>query len=192
MASNSLEERNQNLMLLAQTVINQEIHYKLDKIADIYIHGLLYFSVFRRYNSVYEYILEYVNGETYLHKNKSIRESLRTVFSLSKEQIAPLHTSYFYSYRHTAFLEKVELADRTWTDIWKSYGAISVNFEGIFSDFQRVYDAMNRNKEENEVKNEIVIPEEPWCVVIPKEEKKEDNNNYLVLRSGLRYPKRNH
>ena len=219
--STANEDRNETLLLLSQVVVNQTVQYKLDKVADIYINGLGYFTVFRRFNSVYEYIIESVNGDSYLHKNSKIRNSLKSILCLSDKQIGQMYSMYAFSYKHNENIEvtTTELADLTWSQVTKKYGAICVNFGGILLDYQRTYDEVHQRmyptgaysivKEEVVPKNEIVV--EPWSVVIPKNEtchdwvcycqmdqdddnyddqyEEEDDTYYTVLRSGKRIPK---
>jgi hypothetical protein len=190
-----MEERNDNLRQLSQLVIQDGIHFKLDKIADVYMNGLLYFTVFRRYNSVYEYVIEYVNGDYYLQKDDTIRHSLQKVLCLSNEEMTKMYTLFAYSYKHQASIvtSTEDLADYTWSQIAKKYHAIGVNFGGILLDFQRTYDEpstpprkqvepkapnaplrpapIDLVKEEDKSPQNLVIDlaldKEPWSVLVP-------------------------
>jgi hypothetical protein len=137
----SLEDRNQHLLRLSQVVVNDTIQYKLDKIADVYINGLHYFTVFRRYNSIYEYIIEYSNGDTYLQKDGMIRDSLRSVLCLSEEDAKHMYTMYAFSYKYNTSMDVMaeDVVDRTWSDITKRCGAVCMNLGGILQDFHQAY-----------------------------------------------------
>ena len=138
----SLEDRNTHLLHLSQVVVNDTIQYKIDKVGDVYINGLYYFTVFRRYNSIYEYIIEYSNGDTYLQKDGIIRDSLRAVLCLSEEDSKHMYTIYAFSYKYNSTIDttSVDVVDRTWSDIAKRCGAASMNLGGILLDFQQTYD----------------------------------------------------
>lgn len=130
----------QNLLNLSYTVIHNSIQFKMDKIADVFIHGLPYFTVFRRYNSPYEIVLEDMKGETYVHKDQTMRESLQTVLCLSSQHASQMYTNSAHSYRHHAPVcpFATDLADLRWTDIQDLYGAVFVDFGGILLEFQEV------------------------------------------------------
>jgi len=134
----SQEQRNDNLLMLATVVVDQMALYKIDKIADVYIHNSLAFTAFRRYNSVHEYVIEYVDGNTYVQKNGTIRHSLEKILYLPKDTLQDIYTRSVYSYKHNAKIEKLEVSDLTWNDIVSKYGAICVNFGGILYDNQSV------------------------------------------------------
>jgi hypothetical protein len=138
----SFEDRNNHLLRLSQVVVNDTIQYKIDKVADVYINSLYYFTVFRRYNSVYEYIIEYSNGDTYLQKDGIIRDSLRAVLCLSEEDSKHMYTMYAFSYKYNSTIDTmtVDIVDRTWSDIAKRCGGVSMNLGGILLDFQQTYD----------------------------------------------------
>jgi hypothetical protein len=155
----SFEDRNQHLLRLSQVVVNDTIQYKIDKVGDVYINGLYYFTVFRRYNSVYEYIIEYSNGDTYLQKDGIIRDSLRSVLCLSEEDAKHMYTLYAFSYKYNNAIDIMvtDMVDRTWSDITKRCGAVCMNLGGILQDFQQTYDYYH----------EVNIPQTPP----PKSEK---------------------
>ena len=136
------EDRNQSLLRQSQVVVNDTIQYKLDKVADIYINGLYHVTVFRRFNSVYEYIVECATGNRYLQKNGTLRTSLKSSLCLSEKEATQLYSVYAFSYKHNDIIDVsiVELADRSWSQVTKQYGAVCVNLSGIVLDTPR-YDA---------------------------------------------------
>ena len=191
----TIEERNQNLMYLSQIAINGTIQYKIDKIADVHINGLPYFAVFRRYNSPYEIVVEYANGDTYLRKDETIRTTLQSILCISPEEASHMYTNTVYSYMYHTLMDTLEkdVADRYWSEIQPLYGAVMVDFYGILQDFQTVYDNYQESASYHESaphtpiqkkkkrvvpmaplrsapKNEIIadnISTEPWSVLFP-------------------------
>jgi hypothetical protein len=215
-----MEERNQTLMNLSQLAVHNTLQWKLDKIADVRIHGLPYFTVFRRYNSPYEIIVEYINGDTYLQRDTSIRRSLQAVLCLSDQDISSLITNAAHSYRHNGPLTE-ELADQCWLDIQVQYDAIEVDFGGILLDFQATCEQINSivnpprtpvKKPTSEKKqapnapcrsrnplvkeeNPVVVDRYPIDLTIQEEPwvlvlAQEREEDHIVLRSGAWIPKR--
>lgn len=154
--SHQQEEQTQNLLNLSYVVINNSIQFKMDKIADVFIHGLPYFTVFRRYNSPYEIVLEDMKGETYLHKDQTVRESLQAVLCLSPQHAAQLYTTSAHSYKHHAPLCSLafNLADLRWSELQDHYGAVFVDFGGILLEFQEVCERMRAQQEPEEKEQE--------------------------------------
>ena len=149
----SYEDRNYHLFQLSQVVVQDTIQYKLDKVADVYINGLFYFTVHRRYNSVYEYILEYSNGDTYLQKDNTIRNSLESVLCLSEKDSKDLYTIYGFSYKHNSSIDTIvcDVVDLTWSYLAKKCGAVSLNLGGILQDFHHTYEQYHHHADAPEV-----------------------------------------
>jgi hypothetical protein len=215
-----MEERNQTLMNLSQLAIQNILQWKLDKIADVHIHGLPYFTVFRRYNSPYEIIVEYTNGDTYLQRDMTIRRSLQAVLCLSNKEIAQLYTHTAHSYRHNEPLTD-ELADQCWLTIQEQYDAIAIDVGGILLDFQATCEQINSivepprtpvKKPTSEKKqaphapcrsrnplveeeNPVIVDRYPIDLTIQEEPwvlvlAQEKEEDHIVLRSGVWIPKR--
>lgn len=146
-------------------VVNDTIHTKLDTIAEIYIHNIKYFTVYRRYNSVYEIVIKYINNDIYVRKDSTIRQALQDVLCLSGKELWNMYTDQAYSYGHNApIISLIDLVDSHWTEIQEQYSTIRMNVGGILQDFQRVYDQMNTPK-----KDELTTFS--WSRVPTKEEK---------------------
>lgn len=139
--------RNSRLMSLAQTLVDNKITYKLDLIANIQINGLHYFSVFRRYNSVYEIVIEDMRGDVYCHKDYTIRKSLETILCISSHEADNMYTMNAVSYKHNSPISNMtnDIADMRWSEMQKMYYGLNVNFGGILCDFQYSYNNYNMN-----------------------------------------------
>ena len=159
-------QQQQNLLNLSYVVINNSIQFKMDKIADVYIHGLPYFTVFRRYNSPYEFVLEDMNGDTYVQRDQTVRESLQAVLCLSPQHAAQLYTNSAHSYRHNAPLCPFasDLADLQWSAIQEHYGAISADFGGVLLEFQESCEQYAKTKEQQEPPRTPIKQEKPRVV----------------------------
>ena len=125
--------RNDRLIQLSQMVVDGEITYKLDHIATININGRHYFTVFRRYNSQYDIVIEDYNGDIYLHQDNTIRRSLQGILCLLNVEAANIYTLDATSYKHNGPVPSLscDIADLQWSHVHADYHAISVNFGGI-------------------------------------------------------------
>lgn len=130
----SLQIRNERLNQLSQMVVDGQVVHKLDLIATIYINSRQYFTVFRRYNSPYNIVIEDANLDIYLHQDYTVRKSLKTVLVLPDYEASNIYTWNATSYKHNGPIPSIDkdIADMTWTEIHAKYHAISVNFGGIF------------------------------------------------------------
>jgi len=158
MSSQMLTDRDMRLNELSQLVIDGVVTYKLDHIATVFINSRHYFNVFRRYNSVYNIVVEDNNADIYLHQDYTVRKSLQTVMCLSEHEAAHLYTWNATSYKHNGPVPSmsVDIADMRWTELQTNYQAVSVNFRGIFED-PPAYNFDNvANTEANNVVNAVV------------------------------------
>ena len=136
MSSQMLTQRNDRLNELSQIIIDGVITYKLDHIATVFINDRHYFNVFRRYNSVYNIVVEDNNTDIYLHQDYTVRKSLQSIMCLSDYDTANINTWGATSYKHNGPVPSmsVDIADMRWTEIHSNYQAVSVNFGGLFDD----------------------------------------------------------
>ena len=146
--------RDTKLVELSQIVINGHVTFKLDFIANININNHYYFSVFRRYNSSFEIVIEDMTGDVYLHKDTTVRESLQNILCLSDEVAANVFTYDGTSYKHNGPIPSMfcDIADLKWSEIQSMYQGVNVNFRGILEDFPSLL---------NTVKSEDTIPSTP-------------------------------
>lgn len=139
--------RNSRLMSLSQMLVDNKITYKLDHIANVQINGQHYFSVFRRYNSVYEIVIEDMRGDIYCHKDYRIRQSIEDILCISHQEANNLYTVNAVSYKYNSpITTAIELGDLRWSELQKRYYAVNVNFGGILQDFQYSYNAYNQTQ----------------------------------------------
>ena len=109
---------------------------KLDLIAVISFYGNTYFNVFRRYNNVYEIVLEDLNGDVFMHKDTTVRQSLQQLLCISDEQINMMYTESLMTFKHNGPIPCiVEVADMRWSEIQENWHGIYVNFIGVLHDY---------------------------------------------------------
>jgi hypothetical protein len=128
--------RSQRLIDLSKMVINDTITHKLDHLATIYINKNFYFSVYRRYNSPYNIVIEDKNSDIYLHQDHTIRTSLKTVLCLDDYLTSKIYTLDATSYKHSGPVPSMDkdVADMRWTELQGNYHAAVINFGSIFYD----------------------------------------------------------
>jgi hypothetical protein len=142
MSSQFLTQRNERLNELSQIVMDGVITSKLDHIATVFINGRYYFTVFRRYNSPYNIVIEDYNSDIYLHQDYTVRKSLQTILCLRDYDARNIYTLNATSYKHNGpapaleqkSVNSYDIADMRWTEIQSNYQAVNVNFGGLFQD----------------------------------------------------------
>jgi len=176
-----MSDRNQKLIAAAKTGADMGNQFKLDTIAYIYINGRQYFQVFRRYNSVYEFVIEDMNGDLYFHPDTTVRDSLQRVLCLSSEQADHMFTDSAFSYKYNAPITggmPCDLVDTHWTYIQGRFEAVQMNVKGILTDFPQNY------VYETPVKTEATqtIEAKPTQETKPTQEELEAANTLLSLQ----------
>jgi hypothetical protein len=127
---------------------NGHVTRKLDFLGTICVYGQHYFNVWRRYNNVYEIVIEDFAGDFHFHKDYTIRESIQKVLCLSDEQIHGLYTIDAISFKHRADVSE-DVTSMRWTEIEHRWYALDLNVGGIHRDFHRIQ-TDNDEKEEVE------------------------------------------
>lgn len=154
-------ERNFKLYNVSQIVLNGGITHKLDFLATIYINDKFYFNVFRRYNSLFDIVIEDMYGELHYHKNYTVSQSLQNILCISDDKVRKLFTISSMSFKHNALIQ-ADIQDLRWSEIQEKYYAIHVNFGGILNEYNNTYsetvNMVNNNElKQKEVKNEVVF-----------------------------------
>jgi len=116
---------------------NGHVTRKLDFLGTIRVYGQHYFNVWRRYNNVYEIVIEDFAGDFHFHKDYTIRESIQKVLCLSDEQIHGLYTIDAISFKHRADVSE-DVTSMRWTEIEHRWYALDLNVGGIHRDFHRI------------------------------------------------------
>jgi hypothetical protein len=124
----------------SQLSFGSTIISKLDHIGIIYLSGRHYFNVFRRYNSVYEIVIEDFNGDFYFHKDYKVRDSIRSIMCLSRGRMEQLETYSAFSIKHASspLTELNDIPNMRWSEIQSRYYAISVDFGGIIDEPRQI------------------------------------------------------
>jgi hypothetical protein len=183
---------------------NGHVTRKLDFLGTIRVYGQHYFNVWRRYNNVYEIVIEDFVGDFHFHKDYTIRESIQKVLCLSDEQIHGVYTIDAVSFKHRADVSE-DVTSMRWTEIEHRWYALDMNLGGILHDFHRVLSnapvANDDEKEEVEqapqteswqrtLENATYsLSHEPAATSIPLTARFSEVSGCTVLRSGTKIAK---
>ena len=137
--SYDLTARNKALDAMCEISLNGYTTKKLDFLGTIHIYGVHYFNVFRRYNSVYEIVLEDFHGDFHFHKDYTIRQSLQHILCLSNEQMEGLYTRYATSFKHGScpMTSMHDAPNMHWSELQQQWQAAALDFGGILEDYHR-------------------------------------------------------
>ena len=125
---------------MSQMMVNGCLVTKSDLIARISINSQHYFTVYRRYNSSYDILVEDYRGEVYAHKDYTVRQSMKNVLCITDSEADHILTDTVFSYKHgvQAPSSHRDIADMRWSEIQSLYQGIDVNFVGILTGFSSV------------------------------------------------------
>jgi hypothetical protein len=137
--SYDLTARNNALDAMCEISLNGYTTKKLDFLGTIHIYGVHYFNVFRRYNSVYEIVLEDFHGDFHFHKDYTIRQSLQSILCLSNEQMEGIYTRYATSFKHGScpMTSMHDAPNMHWSELQQQWQAAALDFGGILEDYHR-------------------------------------------------------
>lgn len=132
----ALERRNQALASLSELSINGQIIQKLDFIGHIYIYGQPYFNIFRRYNNVYEFIIEDYMGDFHFHKDYTVSQSIQRILCLTESQILDAFIISANAINNQSSIEdKQVVLSMRWSEIHRKWQGIFINMGGIHNEF---------------------------------------------------------
>ena len=184
---------------------NGHVSRKLDFLGTVRVYGQHYFNVWRRYNNVYEIVIEDFVGDFHFHKDYTVRESIQKVLCLSNEQIRGVYTIDAVSFKHRADVSE-DVTSMRWTEIEHRWYALDVNVGGILHDFHGIQ--VNNDDEKEEVEQapqtetffeptwqrtlenatyNVVI--EPEATSIPLTTRFSELSGFTVLRNGTKIAK---
>jgi hypothetical protein len=121
---------------LCEISVNGYVTRKMDFLGTVTICGRHYFNVFRRYNNVYEIVIEDLNGDYHFHKDYTVRQSLQRILCLSDEQMQDIHIHNVTSFKHNSCpLTMNDAPNMRWTEIQAQWQAAAMEFRGILEEY---------------------------------------------------------
>jgi hypothetical protein len=169
---------------------NGQVTRKLDFLGIVRVYGHHYFNVWRRYNNVYEIVIEDFVGDFHFHKDYTVRESIQKVLCLSDEQIRDVYTIEAVSVKHRADVLE-DVTSMRWTEIEHRWYALDLNVGGILYDFHRV-SKNDDTKEVEQTPSPIVergVLFSPAATPIRLTERFTELDNFTLLRNGTKIAK---
>lgn len=139
---------------------------KLDFLGTIRVYGQHYFNIWRRYNNVYEIVIEDFSGDFHFHKDYTIRESIQKVLCLSDEQIRGIYTIEAISFKHRADVSE-DVTSMRWTEIEHRWYALDMNLGGILHDFHHIQNVENDDDGDDDDMKEAEQTPPPTIASIP-------------------------
>ena len=179
---------------------NGHVTRKLDFLGTIRVYGQHYFNVWRRYNNVYEIVIEDFVGDFHFHKDYTIRESIQKVLCLSDEQIRGVYTIDAVSFKHRADVSE-DVTSMRWTEIEHRWYALDMNLGGILHDFHRIQINDDEKEEVEQAPQTETFFEPTWqhatynvvvepeATSIPLTERFSEVSGFTVLRNGTKIAK---
>lgn len=131
-----LAARNERLQNLATIMVNGSPVCKIDYIASIQIHSTHYFNVYRRYNNVYEIIVEDYRGEFHVFKDMPLRDIIASILCLPVCEYYSMSVLTAYSYGHNSPIYSDFVINAPVSHIHSHYNGISVNLQGVLLDYK--------------------------------------------------------
>lgn len=173
--SSSLD-RSEQLARLSEMAVNGRIIHKIDLIAMVKICGEHYFNVYRRYNSVYEIVVEDCHGDFYLQKDAMLRDSIGAVLCLSRAQLRDMYTVDLFSFRHGGSPPFLSSAPENmyWSGIQRDLYAVEIHLRGVLEEFHaQVQDESDEDEDQDDESDEDRVKEESE----EEEEEEEDDED---------------
>ena len=144
----SLAIRNQALYDMSMMSLGGVTTQKLDYLGSIHVYGVQYFNIFRRYNSVYEIVIEDFYGDYHYHKDYTVRQSLQMILCLSDDKMEELYVIDAISYKHSAFLTNPQqVPSMRWSEIQAQWQGIKLDVGGILKDYPHTHTPLKEDME---------------------------------------------
>ena len=118
---------------------NGDVVSKYDLVAIIHVYNHHYFHVYRRYNNMYEFVIQDKQGDLFFHMDCPVRDTLQQLLCISPEKTRMLYVIEAFSFRHNGVPPTMvdDIPDMFWSDIHFKWQAIAVNFGGILQEFHQ-------------------------------------------------------
>jgi hypothetical protein len=188
-------DRHQILESHSEISLNGVVIRKLDFLGAIHIYGEHYFNVYRRYNSVYEIILEDCHGELYFHKDYTIRQSLQQMLCVNEDQMKNMYTIHATSVKHGSCpsTRMQDAPNMRWSQLHQEWHAAILDFGGILEAYyhdERHQDMVDEQEEQERQPHILNADNEPIVIVDGTREVRckrtwtQTDDHLCVLRNG--------
>jgi hypothetical protein len=187
-----MTDRISKIQEYSSIVVNGEVTYKVDDIATVYINGVYYFKVYRRYNSPFDIMIEDYNGDFHFQKDIPIRCSIQNILCLLDDDLCNMKTESVHSIGHNAPIYDESFLYLTWGQVVDLYKAVHLNVSGILTNYLQscIYCSNILNTSDEIQHNIVVTPLEvtipPFTDTIPDSDKPDMAMNHRDIRKRKR------
>lgn len=120
---------------MSELTINGEITMKVDALARIDLYGFWYYTIFRRYNSVYDILVEDIHKNVVLVEKSTttMRQIITQLHNLDHISSNMIYIANNHSMEHSCSSQEITLTalDRPLLEIQRLYTGLYLNLEGI-------------------------------------------------------------
>jgi len=123
-----MSTRGEVLSRLGEIILQGKVTNKLDFLGTIEIQGCHYFNVFRRYNNVYEIVIEDAWCDYHYHRNYTVRESMARILCMNDTSHMTVQDAISYKNQSPIY---DDVLDMRWSEIQGRYAGLSLSLGGI-------------------------------------------------------------
>ncbi len=137
------DDRAARLQSMCTMMIDGAPVYKFDHVANIKINGTPYFTVYRRYNNIYEFVVEDYRGEFHVFMNEPIRSIVAKLLCLSNQEHNDMAVAYATSYGHNTPLYGDDVINMPLSVVQNRFVGVNVNLYNVLWSYQEACDYCN-------------------------------------------------
>jgi hypothetical protein len=137
------DDRAARLQNMCMMMIDGAPVYKFDHVANIKINGTPYFTVYRRYNTIYEFVVEDYRGEFHVFMNEPIRSIVAKLLCLSNQEHNDMAVAYATSYGHNTPLYGDDVINMPLSVVQNRFVGVNVNLYNVLWSYQEACDYCN-------------------------------------------------
>ncbi len=137
------DDRAARLQNMCMMMIDGAPVYKFDHVAQIKINGTPYFTVYRRYNNIYEFVVEDYRGEFHVFMNEPIRSIVAKLLCLSNQEHNDMAVAYATSYGHNTPLYGDDVINMPLSVVQNRFVGVNVNLYNVLWSYQEACDYCN-------------------------------------------------
>lgn len=138
-----MDDRLSRIQNMCMMVIDGVPVPKYDFIANIKINGMPYFSVYRRYNNIYEFVVEDYRGDFHVFMNQPIRTIVANLLCLTNQEHNDMSVSNATSFGHNAPIHGDDVINMPLSVVQTRYVGVTVNLYNILWNYQEACDYCN-------------------------------------------------
>jgi hypothetical protein len=124
-----------NTLKMSELTINSEVTSKVDALVRVDIYGFWYYTIFRRYNSPYDILVEDIHKNVILleKSSTSVRQIMAQLLHLTSVEAAKIYVANNHSMAQACSSAEIAMIalDLTFAEIQTLYSGLYLNLEGV-------------------------------------------------------------